>query len=115
MSELAQGAGQFARAVATLGTAEEHTSLARALSQLSEVEEKVESVHQAQSDADFYILSELIHDYVGMVHAVKVPQLTNNSLSPPSHSFVHGLSISRLWRFTSVPFKTLGFSLCSRL
>jgi len=72
MVELAQGAGQFARAIATLGTAEEHTSLARALSQLSEVEEKVESVHQAQSDADFYILSELIHDYVGMVQAVKV-------------------------------------------
>ena len=70
--DLAQGAGQFARAVATLGTVEEHTSLARALSQLSEVEEKVESVHQAQSDADFYVLSELIHDYVGMVHAVKV-------------------------------------------
>jgi len=75
MTELAQGAGQLARAVATLGTAEEHTSLARALSQLSEVEEKVESVHQAQSDADFYILSELIHDYVGMVHAVKVRTL----------------------------------------
>jgi len=72
MVELAQGAGQFARSVATLGTAEEHTSLARALSQLSEVAEKVESVHQAQSDADFYILSELIHDYVSMVHAVKV-------------------------------------------
>ena len=72
MLELAQGAGQLSRAVATLGTAEEHTSLARALSQLSEVQEKVESVHQAQSDADFYVLSELIHDYVGMVHAVKV-------------------------------------------
>jgi len=62
----------LSRAVATLGTAEEHTSLARALSQLSEVQEKVESVHQAQSDTDFYVLSELIHDYVGMVHAVKV-------------------------------------------
>jgi len=71
-SELAQSAGQFARAVATLGTAEEHTSLARTLSQLSEVEEKVESVHQAQSDADFYVLAELIRDYIGMVHAVKV-------------------------------------------
>jgi len=70
--DLSQGSGQLARAVATLGTSEEHTSLARALSQLSEVQEKVESVHQAQSDADFYILSELIHDYVGMVHAVKV-------------------------------------------
>ena len=70
--ELAQGAGQLSRAVATLSTAEEHTSLARALSQLSEVQEKVESVHQAQSDADFYVLSELIHDYVGMLHAVKV-------------------------------------------
>lgn len=75
--DLALNAGGFARAVAALGTAEEHTALSRALSQLSEVEEKVEAVHLAQSEADFYILAELIHDYVGMVQAVKVTGLNS--------------------------------------
>jgi sorting nexin-1/2 len=62
----------FARSVATLANTEEHTSLSRALSQLAEVEEKVDSVHAAQADADYYVLAELIHDYVGMIQAVKV-------------------------------------------
>ena len=70
--DLSVNAGQFARVIATLGTTEEHTSLSRALSQLSEVEEKIESVENAQSESDFYILAELIHDYIGMIHAVKV-------------------------------------------
>lgn len=72
MSDLATNIGSFAKSVSALGTTEEHTSLSRALSQLSEVEEKVESVHAAQADADFYVLAELVHDYVGMIQAVKV-------------------------------------------
>jgi len=46
---------------------------------LAEVEEKVESVHGAQADADFYILAELVHDYVGMIQAVKVNHFVNIS------------------------------------
>ena len=70
--ELSANAGAFAKSASTLGNTEEHTALSRALSQLAEVEEKVESVHAAQADADFYVLAELVHDYIGMVQAVKV-------------------------------------------
>ena len=42
--ELATSTGGCARSLAMLGSAEEHTSLARALSQLSELCEKVEQV-----------------------------------------------------------------------
>jgi len=29
-------------------------------------------VHVDQSDSDFFIFAELVHEYVGLVHAVKV-------------------------------------------
>ena len=45
--------------------------LAAALQQLADVEEKVEKVHEQQARDDFYLLSELIHDYIGIVGAVK--------------------------------------------
>ena len=32
---------------------------------------KVEKVHEQQAKDDFYLLSELIHDYIGIVSAVK--------------------------------------------
>ena len=45
--------------------------MAAALQQLADVEEKVEKVHEQQAKDDFYLLSELIHDYIGIVSAVK--------------------------------------------
>ncbi|CAH1796001.1 unnamed protein product [Owenia fusiformis] len=61
----------FARSAAMLGNAEEHTALSRALSQLAELEEKVEAVVQDQSDSDFYLFSELVKDYIGEIGVVK--------------------------------------------
>jgi len=55
-----------------LGSSEEHTALARVLAQLAEVEEQCDSVHVDQSDADFFIFAELVHEYIGLVQAVKV-------------------------------------------
>jgi sorting nexin-1/2 len=55
-----------------LGSAEEDTSLARALSQLADVVERVDHVYMDQSNADFFTLSEFIRDHVGLVHAIKV-------------------------------------------
>ena len=55
-----------------LGNAEEHTALSRALSQLAEVEEKLDTLHLDQADADFFVFSELIKDYVSLIHTVKV-------------------------------------------
>ena len=71
-SELSVNTGQFAKSAAMVGNTEEHTSLSRALSQLAEIEERIDQLHADQADADFFVLAELIKDYVGMVGAVKV-------------------------------------------
>jgi len=72
VSELAQSTGLLANSVAVLGSSEEHTSLARVLAQLAEVEERCDKVHVDQSDADFFIFAELVREYVCLVQAVKV-------------------------------------------
>ncbi|ELU01066.1 hypothetical protein CAPTEDRAFT_156986 [Capitella teleta] len=69
--ELAMNTSSFAKSAAMLGNAEEHTSLSRALSQLAEIEEKVEQMHMDQADSDFYVLSELIKDYISLIASVK--------------------------------------------
>jgi len=46
--ELCSNTTAFVKSVATLGNVEENNSVSRALSRLSEVEEKVESLHQEQ-------------------------------------------------------------------
>lgn len=69
--ELAVSTGTFAKSCAMLGNAEEHTALSRAMSQLAEVEEKIDQVHMDQADRDFYVLAELIKDYISLVGAVK--------------------------------------------
>jgi sorting nexin-1/2 len=55
-----------------LGSAEEDTSLACCLSQLAEVVERVDHVYMDQANSDFFILTEFIHDHVGLVQAIKV-------------------------------------------
>ena len=75
MTDLAMNTGSFAKSAAMVGNAEEHTALSRALSQLAEIEERIDQLHMDQADADFFVLSELIKDYVGMVAAVKVSHI----------------------------------------
>lgn len=70
--ELSSMTALFAKSAAMLGTAEEHTALSRALSQLAETEERIETVHADQSDHDFFIMAELCKDYVALLGAVKV-------------------------------------------
>ncbi|CAK6978277.1 sorting nexin-2 [Scomber scombrus] len=69
--ELSVNTAQFAKSAAMLGNSEDHTALSRALSQLAEVEEKIDQLHQDQSNADFYLFSELLGDYVRLITAVK--------------------------------------------
>ncbi|CAE1225179.1 SNX1_2 [Acanthosepion pharaonis] len=69
--ELSMTTGQFAKSAAMLGNAEEHTALSRALSQLAETEEKVEQLHKEQADEDYYVISELLKDYINMIQSVK--------------------------------------------
>nr|XP_032829580.1 sorting nexin-2-like isoform X2 [Petromyzon marinus] len=69
--DLALCTSAFARSVAMLGTSEDHTALSRALSQLAEVEERVEGLHGAQAQADSFLLAELLADYVRLIGSVK--------------------------------------------
>ncbi|CAB3993838.1 Sorting nexin-2 [Paramuricea clavata] len=70
--ELSTSTTVFSNAIAVLSSAEEHSSLSRALSNLAEVEEKVDKVIQNQMETDFYVLAELLKDYLGLVHSVKL-------------------------------------------
>ncbi|EDO32102.1 predicted protein, partial [Nematostella vectensis] len=69
--ELSISTASFAKSAAMLSNAEEHTSLSRALTQLAEVEEKIEALHVEQSETDFFVFSELLKDYIGLISSVK--------------------------------------------
>lgn len=59
------------KSLAALGSTEENSKLSAALDQLSDVYQKVEKVHEEQARDDFFLLSEMVHDYIGIVGAVK--------------------------------------------
>jgi len=61
----------LSKSLGMLGTAEDNSKLSAAIAQLAEVEEKAEKVHEQQAKDDFYLLSELVHDYIGIVGSVK--------------------------------------------
>lgn len=69
--ELATLTGGVAKSAALLSTCEEHTGLSQALSQLADVEEKVELLRSEQANSDLYILCETIKDYIGLFGAIK--------------------------------------------
>jgi len=69
--DLAALTSSFAKSAAMLSNCEEHSSLSRALAQLADVEEKVEAVHNDQSNTDFAILCELLRDYVALIGSVR--------------------------------------------
>lgn len=69
--ELSLLTGTVAKSAAMLSTCEEHAGLSRALSQLADVEEKVELLRSEQANSDLYILSETLKDYVGLFGAIK--------------------------------------------
>lgn len=69
---MAQFTGQFAQSTALLASCEEHQSLARALAQLSEGEERIEAALNRQASDDYFLFSELIKDYIGLIGSVKV-------------------------------------------
>ena len=62
---------ELSRSCALLAASEENTALARAVSQLSETQEKLERVHLEQANSDFYLLAELFKDYLGLVVSTK--------------------------------------------
>ena len=69
--EMVINTASFAKSAATLGNAEEHTALSRALAQLSDAFEKIEAVQQDQSNTDFYGVSETLSDYLRIISEIK--------------------------------------------
>ena len=68
---LSSHTGSLARSLSTLAMVEENSELKGALCELSNVQQKVETIHGEQARADFFLLAELIKDYIGLVAAVK--------------------------------------------
>lgn len=71
-SELSLNTASFAKSAAMLGSAEDNTALSRALSQLAEVEDKMEQLHQDQAANDTFSFAEVIVDYIRLLGAVRV-------------------------------------------
>uniref|UniRef100_A0A8D3ACQ9 Sorting nexin-2 n=2 Tax=Scophthalmus maximus TaxID=52904 RepID=A0A8D3ACQ9_SCOMX len=69
--ELCGNTAVFAKSMAMLGNSEDNTALSRALSQLAEVEDKMEQLHQEQAASDFFIFAELLGDYIRLLGAVR--------------------------------------------
>lgn len=69
--ELAAYTGNVAKSTAVLSACEEHTGLSRSLSQLANIEEKIELLRSEQANSDLYILAEQMKDYLGLISAVK--------------------------------------------
>lgn len=74
--------------MAMLGNSEDNTALSRALSQLAELEEKKEQLHQEQVASDFFIFEELLADYIRLLGAVRVSSQLQSGLI----QFAGGLS-----------------------
>jgi len=55
-----------------LGSSEENMALSKALSSLADIETKVEHLMADQADTDFFVLSELVKDYINLIQSVKV-------------------------------------------
>ncbi|XP_062318748.1 sorting nexin-1-like isoform X2 [Osmerus eperlanus] len=69
--ELSVNTAGFAKSVAMLGSSEDNTALSRALSQLAEVEDKVEQLHQDQASNDSFGFAEMLADYIRLLGSVR--------------------------------------------
>ncbi|KAL1110521.1 hypothetical protein AAG570_008049, partial [Ranatra chinensis] len=69
--ELATYTGALAKSCALLSSCEEHPPLRRCLAHLSDLEEKIEVLHNDQARTDFSVLSELLKDYIALFGAIK--------------------------------------------
>jgi len=80
-------------------------ALSRTLSQLSDTTSKLSQLHADQADVDFYVISELIKDYVCVIQSIKVCSTFHISLG----------SFQRNLLKAYVKFTKHNYSLCNRL
>ncbi len=62
---------EFAKSASVLAHSEEHISLAKALSQLGDVYEKIEQLVADQAHSDFFVFCDLLKDYIGLLELIK--------------------------------------------
>lgn len=82
-----------------LGSAEDNTALSRALSQLAEVEDKMEQLHQDQAANDTFSFAELIADFIRLLGAVRVGNVhahSARSRSGFSHRNTHHVQAAQV-------------------
>ncbi|CAF99905.1 unnamed protein product [Tetraodon nigroviridis] len=82
--ELCGNTAVFAKSMAMLGNSEDNTALSRALSQLAELEDKMEQLHQEQAASDFFIFEQLLADYIRLLGAVRVSAQLQRRPGPKS-------------------------------
>ena len=69
--DLASSTKDFSKYMAILANSEEQLSLSRALSQLSEIYEKIDQIYLEQSNSDYFVFSELVRDYVALFDNIR--------------------------------------------
>ena len=69
--DLGYATNNVSKSLAVLSGSEENSGLSAAIAQLSSVQEKIASIHHDQANVEFFELSELMKDYLGLVGAVK--------------------------------------------
>lgn len=69
--DLSSNTAMFAKSIGMLGGSEDNTALSCALGRLADVEDKIEQLHQQQAGNDFFILAELLADYIRLLEAVR--------------------------------------------
>jgi sorting nexin-1/2 len=69
--DLASSTKDFSKHIAILANSEEQLALSRALSQLSEIYEKIDQIYLEQSNSDYFVLSELVKDYVSLFDNIR--------------------------------------------
>jgi sorting nexin-1/2 len=69
--DLTSSTKEFSKSAAILANSEEQLNLSRALCQLGEIYEKIEQIYLEQSNADYFVMSELVKDYVCLFDNIK--------------------------------------------
>jgi sorting nexin-1/2 len=63
---------QFSTSLNHLATVEEHTSLSSALTELANLEEKLEQIHSEYSLKEYSVLTELIKEYISLLDMIQL-------------------------------------------
>lgn len=69
--DMATKASAFAASCLHLGEGEDNVSLRRAVTKLSELETKLETVHLEQADNDLFTFGETVKDYIAIIQSAK--------------------------------------------